>query len=601
MIKFGLYKNMSLKLLIFGMLLIASSTATIAQAKDVPNIPNLPKIKDAQSMSVDEMLNILNEDRIDEPRFTPNGYVPPVKKSGTKVTSIPVKNKAQVKHPVAFQETAQPDNAPPPDTYDPDAPVDNPPAGMSDQPPPGDDKLKIDSSTPPFPTDNSASNQPQTPPQDNSTTSPSDQTGTGDETASDDQSNPDSDEPTFQQVKGGITEIRATVGKSQIIQFAQPITRLSVTDPSLADMILLSPTQMILNGKAGGVTSMIIWDETGQPAFFELYVQNDTSNLMDALKLVAPDEPLSIKLTDDGNVILSGTVSSRIVRDQIQKICEAFGYKLVDVSESPMPQVVLELKIAEIARSITKNFNTRTKGGGDTAPILQGNGWPNQLMNISHYPLISQTGTKLAGAEWNGNSAGGFQFALFRQQSRFSWFMQAAESRGLLNILAEPKLVATHGTEASFNAGNQVPVPTGVDQNGNLAYEYKDVGVKIAFKPTISEKSQRIELTVKPSVNEIDPSVNVTQPNGSVIYGFRTRDANTTVELENGETLMIAGLIRRNDNNTIATPPFLSTIPILGQLMMTSSFQRGESELIIMITPKIVKPGVYGDIVGTSE
>ncbi|MEW5822074.1 MAG: pilus assembly protein N-terminal domain-containing protein [Cyanobacteriota bacterium] len=397
-------------------------------------------------------------------------------------------------------------------------------------------------------------------------------------------------DPDFKKIEGGITDIRATVGKSQIVQFAQPIKRMSITDPSLADLILLSPTQMIMNGKAAGVTSLIIWDESDQPAFFDLYVQNDTSDLLDAFRRVAPDEPINIKITDDGNVILSGTVSSTLVRDAIAKICQAYGYTLVDVSESPVPQIVLELRVAEISKSVNKNFAFAYKFAA----------WADQSI-APDFTFSQRDQNGGIGGEWNGNSENGFILALFNPAARFSSLFAMGQSRGLLNVLAEPRIVTTNGREATFDAGQSIPVPTGVDQNGNLAYEYKDIGVKVTFTPWISEKSERIELKLSPEVSEVDPSVTISQPNGTIIYGFRKRKADTTVELENGETLVIAGLIRRNDNNTYIDPPFLGSIPIIGKFLSNTVFEKNESELVIMVTPKIIKPGVYGDLLGTAE
>lgn len=511
------------------------------------------KFKDFQNYSSDIMSEQLNAIRVDtkENRINPN-FKPSKNISGSKKTSI---DKSHT-HGVAYQETSTDES-------------------VSDVIPSNNDSSSdvsiddLDNSLP----DKSVNNE-----------------DTTNAKEGNDTSNVTDDEDTFQQVKGGVTNIRATVGKSQIIQFAQPIKRLSVTDPSLADLILLSPTQMIMNGKAAGVTSIIIWDESDEPAFFELYVQNDTSALMDALKMVAPDEPINLKITDDGNVILGGTLSSTIVRDQIAKIAQAYGYTLVDVSESPVPQVVLELKIAEISRSVSKNFSVRWKAAS----------WADTSIAPTFTTSTADTHGGV-GLQWTGNSQTGFTLAIFEPTSRISTILEMGQNKGLLNVMAEPKIVSTHGREATFDAGNQVPVPTGVDQNGNLAYEYKDVGVRVAFTPWISEKSQRIELKITPEVSEIDPSVNVTQPNGSTIFGFRSRKASTTVELENGETLMIAGLIRRNETSSSAVIPFYSSIPIIGKLFNTAAFTKGESELVIMVTPKIIKPGVYGDMVGTAE
>lgn len=400
----------------------------------------------------------------------------------------------------------------------------------------------------------------------------------------------DDEDLDYQNVKGGITDLRATVGKSQIIQFAQPIKRLSLADPALADLVILSPTQMILNGKSAGVTSLIIWDEMDQPAFFDLYVQNNTSDLLDAFKQVAPGENVNIKVTDDGNVILSGTLSSTVVRDQFDKISKAFGYTLVDVAESPVPQVVLELKIAEVSRSLTRNFSLLAKVGA----------WADQSI-APQFTASPRDPLGGVGAEWTGEDVTGFKAAIFNPDARVSVFLQMAQNRGLLNILAEPQIVSTNGREASFDAGQSVPVPTGVDQNGNLAFEYQDVGVNVKFTPWISEKSQRIELKISPEVSEIDPTVTITQANGTTVFGFRKRSAETTVELENGETLMIAGLIRRSDNLTKTSIPFFESIPIIGKMFGTSTVQKDDSELVIMVTPKIIKPGVYGEILGVAE
>lgn len=378
-------------------------------------------------------------------------------------------------------------------------------------------------------------------------------------------------------LKGGISEMSAFVGKSQLIRFNEPVKRISITNPSFADIIVLSPLEMLLNGKAAGLTSLIIWGESGDPVFFDLNIKNDPTILLKAVKAVYPNERVNLKFTNSENVILSGNVTSSIVKDKIKNITEAYGYKLVDVSECRTPQIVLEVKVAEAARSFTKIMATTYN-----------------LSNFTDVGQVAANATTTAdvannlAATFTGDIAKGLKLFGFNNKN-IATQLQMAEQKGLIKILAEPKLVSTNGNKASFNAGQQVPVPSGIGQSGNVSYEYKDTGISVEFTPTIQPESKTISLNIKPEVSAIDSTVTITNQN-STIYGFRTRKAETTVQLQDGQTLVIAGLLNRTDNSTRDQIPFLGDLPILGSLFRKAQLLKSETELLIFVTPRIIEP-----------
>jgi pilus assembly protein CpaC len=373
-------------------------------------------------------------------------------------------------------------------------------------------------------------------------------------------------------LKKGGTDLSALVGRSHLIRFDIPVKRISITNPALADLMMLSPKELLLNGKAAGITSLIIWGEKGDPVFFDLVVKNDATTLLNAVKALTPNENINVKFTDDLNAIFSGKMSSVITKEKLKNITLAYGYKFVDLIEAPTPQVVLEVKVAEASRAFTKNFKANFAVGS--------------YSDTFKFGVIPDSAKGPAqGSTFDGTLNG---IKSFFVRGDFTAVLTAAEQKGIVKVLAEPKLVSTHGNKASFNAGQEVPVPTGVDQNGNLSYEYKNIGVSIAFTPVIQEKSQRILLNIVPEVSEIDSTTTVTQNNGSVIYGFKTRKAETTVDLKSGQTIVIAGLFQRSDNNTKTQIPLMGDIPIIGKLFGSSEYKKGETELMIFVTPKII-------------
>lgn len=406
-------------------------------------------------------------------------------------------------------------------------------------------------------------------------------------------------------LQGTITSIRVTRGRSQIVKFAQPIARMSIAEPTVADVIPLSPDQVMINGKQRGVTSLIVWDEHGQEGIFDLYVQLDTSEVLDAVQAVAPNEKIQVRITDD-TFILTGQVSNSVILDEIRQVAAAYGYRddrFKDLTDTPIPQVMLEVKIAEASRNTLRDLNTgfsvnnfgsgsRTVFGGsrfDTLPPPQTGGG---MLPI----VIGQLPQMAAPVVGGWTQALGIQNRNSALTTRFNML----ESSGKINTLASPSLLCTHGRSASFLAGGEFPFVGSVDQNGSPIIQFKEFGVRLNFTPWISIKSGRIELKVEPEVSNLDTSNCVQGAAGTQVCGLMKRRAETTVELQDGDTLMIAGILSREEQNLFTKVPFIGNVPILGNLFKNADMRKTDRELVVIITPRIVKPTDYGKLLGSN-
>lgn len=374
------------------------------------------------------------------------------------------------------------------------------------------------------------------------------------------------------EIKDKNEKLYGIVGKSQLLKFDEPVTRVSITEPQYADIVLLSPKELLLNGKKAGRTSLIFWGENNQPVFYNLVVQQDSDAFLQAVQEIAPNENCSLIFTDDG-VILSGHISSTGTKEKIKNLAKAYNFNLVDMSESPTKQVLLEVKITEASRNFTNELSSQ---------FSFGRGFDNFTQNT-----LGRVGNISQGV-FDG-TANGFQYIFANNSAKLAFSLRAGERKGLIKILAEPKLLALDNADASFNVGNEVPVPSGIGQYGQVSYQFKNTGVILNFKPTIMEKSNRVILKLSPEVSEVDDSIAIQQQGGGRIPGFKTRKVDTTVELGDGETLIIAGLLKQTSSKTRNKIPWVSEIPVLGLLFQNLSDTKDDTELVIFITPKIVE------------
>ena len=384
--------------------------------------------------------------------------------------------------------------------------------------------------------------------------------------------------------------ISLLVGKSIVLKSEEPVKRISIADPAVADFVLISPSEIYITGKGAGVTNMTLWLRKGNYRVFDLDVGFDVSQMKQRLEEILPEETdLRVTAMQD-SITLSGRVSSAANLSQALTLARSYAPEgkvnnLVEVRG--VQQVMLEVRVAEMQRSIARrmgvNFNYLTESGKFGISQLGGltelaTGSDANIGGIGS--LVAPFGTYVSPSV----------SALFRFNAggaTWTGFIDALKTDGLVKVLAEPTLIALSGNEASFLAGGQfpVPVPQGL---GTVAIEYKDFGVMLKFTPTVLADN-KINIKVNPVVSELDFSTAV-QFSGFVVPGLNTRGAETVVELADGQSFAIAGLLRDTARDTMSKYPLLGDIPILGTLFRSRSFQKNETELIIIATPRLVKP-----------
>jgi pilus assembly protein CpaC len=376
--------------------------------------------------------------------------------------------------------------------------------------------------------------------------------------------------------------IQLVVGKSNILNVAKPTRRVSVANPDIADLLLVSPYQIYVTGKAVGTTNLILWEDKTGYAIYDLVVNYDISQLKQKLYEILPEETDLRVLATHDSVTLAGRISGAAKLTEALAVAQAYApegkiHNLVEVGG--VQQVMLEVRVAEMQKSLIRrlgfNFSYLSPSGNFGISRLGGMiGLSDQVSSTAPFALeVSDTVN-----------------ALFRFNSKgtdWTWFIDALKQEGLLKILAEPTLIAQSGQDAYFLAGGEfpVPVPQGL---GTVAIEYKPFGVGLTFTPIVLDDN-RINVKVAPEVSEVDFS-NAVQFQGFFVPGLNTRKAETTIELSNGQSFAIAGLLRDTVRDVMDKYPVLGDIPILGALFRSRSFQKSETELVIIVTPHLVKP-----------
>lgn len=365
-------------------------------------------------------------------------------------------------------------------------------------------------------------------------------------------------------------------GQSVLVVFDQPIGRLAVSNSEVAEAVLVAPNQMMINGKVAGRVTFTAWSkDTSTFVFFNVDVRVNLAQLDSQVRALFPN--MDIRLSQaNGAVVISGSIPPAMMK-QVEAVVNAAGFKTVNLigqSVQSIAQVQLSVKVAEVTRNKLSEFAY--------APVYQ--------------PNVGQGGyTNTGSGPWSlnnvnaGNMFGTVASSLnvfFMTNNVFN-FIRALQNQGALRALAEPNLVAMDGQEASFLAGGEIPVPL-VSGTAGVSVTWKEYGVRLRFKPTILDE-QHIRLDIEPEVSSLD-FANAVRFEGFLIPALRTRKAKTGIELQNGQTFGIAGLMDNSETKSLGKIPVLADIPVLGQLFKSRSFQRNESELVFIVTTKIVKP-----------
>ncbi len=395
----------------------------------------------------------------------------------------------------------------------------------------------------------------------------------------------------------GAAPLRVMVGKSLLINTSERLKRVSVTDPAVADISVVTPTQVLVHGRSAGEVSLLIWDELERSRSFDLRVDVDVTAAAEEEKSVFPDEQIVVTPSRSA-IVLSGHVSDETVATRAGKIAEAYSKNVVNVltfGPKGAQEVLLEVKFAEVDRSALTQLgiNFFMPGQGNTIALSQ----TGQFGSVS----IRNTGTTTT---TNGststttttstpptvNISDFLNLFVARTDVNVGAVIKALQAKNLLQILAEPNLIAVNGKEASFLAGGEFPFPIVQPSQGFTAVtiQFKEFGVKLKFTPVIMP-SGTIHLKVVPEVSTLD-FANALQISGFLIPALSTRRADTEFELQDGQSFVIAGLMDNRVTSIANKIPGLGDLPIIGNLFKSKSLQKSNAELMVLCTVKKVSP-----------
>jgi len=385
--------------------------------------------------------------------------------------------------------------------------------------------------------------------------------------------------------------LRLKAGQSKVLRLPFAITRISVANPEVADIILTSPKEVYVNGLAPGVTNLSVW---GRSSFSSarVTVEADVSQLKEKLAQVLPKETIGVMAADE-NVVLSGEVSGPVAQQTAISLAASYvggkKEKVINLLNiGGVQQVMCEVRLAEINRSVGRrigiNFNVIDQTGQSFGISLL-----NNLTGISNL-IRTFGGTSFQyGISQNINAIAGWRTG----SVLWTMFFDALKRQGLGRILAEPNLVTTSGQEASFLAGGEFPIPV-PQQFQTITIEFKKFGVGLNFTPTVLDNDM-ISMKVAPEVSELDFTQGVAfVAQGFVVPGLSVRRLSTHVEVKDGQTFALAGLLSDSHRNMINKFPLAGSIPVLGTLFRSSEFQKQETELVVLVTPHLVKPMAQG-------
>ena len=373
--------------------------------------------------------------------------------------------------------------------------------------------------------------------------------------------------------------------KSQILRVDQPFVDLSVGDPEIADILPLTDRTVYVLGKALGTTNLSIFGpEKSLIAVIDVAVTFDIEGLKRSLFEHLPEQTINIRAAN-GSLVLSGTVSSADKLSRVLAVAERFApqatINLLSVSGSQ--QVLLVVRFAEVSRSASKDIGFNT----DVAFLDQPTDF--SLSTGSFFPGAAAI-----------TGFGTLSLARVVGDWTLTAVFDALEEKGLSKTLAEPTLIVLSGDTASFLAGGEFPVPVSQEEEA-ISVEFKSFGVSLSFTPTVLD-NDLINLVVRPEVSEIDVTRSVAIIAGAdPVPGIKTRRATTTVELRDGQSFAIAGLLQNNFSDTLQQLPGLGDVPILGALFRSAEFEREETELVVLVTPHLVRPVSAGSLAAPTD
>jgi pilus assembly protein CpaC len=371
--------------------------------------------------------------------------------------------------------------------------------------------------------------------------------------------------------------LNVPMNRAVVVESDVPFGELSIANPGIADISTLSDRSIYVLGKAPGRTTLTLLSPEGQLiSNVDVHVTPDMAEFKERLQQILPGEAIEVRTANDG-IVLSGQVSSTAKLDRALDLANRYAPDRVSnlMVVGGTQQVMLKVRFAEMSRSVSKNFSSSlafNDGGrlvGETGTYLQGSNGLGTAITVRD---------GVAGGMTLGGSIGGLEFGVL---------LEALEAKGMVRTLAEPNLTALSGQEAKFLAGGEYPVPVAQDDD-TVTVEFKPFGVELNFTPVVVD-GDIINLTINAAVSAIDPTNGFT--NGSfTIAAFTKRETSTTVEMRDGQSFAIAGLLQDDFRDLNSQLPWIGDIPVLGALFRSTEYERNQTELVIIVTPHLVTP-----------
>lgn len=397
---------------------------------------------------------------------------------------------------------------------------------------------------------------------------------------------------------GAARQMSLEAGQNRLIVVSEQIGRIAVANPDVADLKVITPTQVLLTAKTAGTTDLTLWNRDNAPLVIALEVVRNVEGLRKQLRELFPKEDVVVSAAGD-LVVISGEVSDVRIPERIAEVARLHASRIANlVRVSGDQQVQLEVRFAEVARTglreLGVNFFHKSLDGSRVGGLSSSRTIPGSFLNTDTNPAIPGTGPRgLAGPGLPPDvSAPAFTnaFSLFLSQAGsfpFSVMLSLLEQNNLAKVLAEPTLVAMSGQEAKFLAGGELPIPL-ASTFGQISVEWKKFGIQLQFTPTVI--GDAIHLKLRSEVSDLDPTNAVVVVGGLTIPALTSRQSETTIRLGDGQSFAIAGLLSDKVRSQHARIPLLGSLPILGALFRSTSYQRDESELIVVVTGRLARP-----------
>jgi pilus assembly protein CpaC len=381
--------------------------------------------------------------------------------------------------------------------------------------------------------------------------------------------------------------VELMVGRSTVLNVPAPISRVSLTSPDIADVLVTTSQQVLIHGKTTGTISMFVWERGGGIRRYEVNVRRDLEQLEQQMRTLFPGEPITVA-NNGRQVLLSGTVTNKIIIEKAGDVAAGYVAKkedVVNLLQQPQGlgsnQVLLKVRFAEVGRTalteVGASFFTGVEGYKDYIGRT----------TTQQFPAPEFDDGKLVFSDF-------LNFFLFNTKHNVGTLIRALQNRGLFQSLAEPNLIAQNGKEASFLAGGEYPYPIVQGSGAGVAVtiSFKEFGIKLNFTPTVLS-NDLIHLKVRPEVSSLD-FANAVTVEGFRVPALSTRRTETELELRDGQTFAIAGLMNNSVTSSLQKIPGIGDIPILGLLFKSKASRREQTELVVMITPQIIRPGSPG-------